>query len=279
MMEHLRLMSEKIVKAKYQLAHFVTDEQNKRYPDQLLPISNELLPLRVELVQLYGESLAMEEKERKKRLEEWGRKTGRECAVMGTTLDSMLDEVPHYRHFIGSVIKEEAEKANLSLDELYEVISILDQTVNDVVYYFSLPFVEFHSEQLKTSKEALLELSVPVVPIAEGVAVLPIVGTIDTYRAKLIMEQALDSSVSLQLTHFVLDLSGVPIIDTFVAQKLFQIIEALTLIGVKAKISGITPEIAQTIVNLGIDFSGVRTYSTLKQALRAIGFTYESEEQ
>ncbi|MBM7703662.1 STAS domain-containing protein [Metabacillus iocasae] len=278
MKDYLKLMSERILENKSELAHFVTDEQNRRYPNQLLPISNELLPLRVELVTLYGESLALSESDRKQRLEEWGRETGRKCAMMGTTLDSMLNEVPHYRHFIGNVIKEEAVKVNLSLEELYDVISVFDQTVNEVVYYFSLPFVEFHNEQLQTSKDALLELSVPVVPLAEGVAVLPVIGTIDTYRARLIMEQALEHSVSLQLNHFVLDLSGVPIIDTFVAQKLFQIIDALTLIGVNAKISGITPEIAQTIVNLGIDFTGVRTYSTLKQALSAIGFTHKYKE-
>jgi rsbT co-antagonist protein RsbR len=272
MTDRLVDMSKKIVEKKDELAHFITEEQNKRYP-QLLPISNELLPLRVELVALYGEALAMEAEKREERILKWGKETGERCALMGTTLDAMLSEVPHYRRVLGEVIKEEAVKAQLSLEELYDIISVLDQTMNEVVYYFSIPFVEFHNRQLKQSQQAILEMSVPVVPVTAGTAVLPIIGTIDTHRAQLLLEEALEKSMQLRLHHFVLDLSGVPIIDTFVAQKIFQIIEALKLIGVNAKISGITPEIAQTVVNLGLDFSHVPTFSTLQQALADIGFT------
>ncbi|MDR0137661.1 STAS domain-containing protein [Metabacillus idriensis] len=262
-------MSQSILSQKHILAASITEEQNKLYPDQLLPLSEQLLPLRVELVTLYGESIAQDDQTRAECIAKWGRETGRLCAQMGTTLDSMLNEVPHYRNHIGELIKNQAIKAELSLEEFYDVMSVLDQTVNEVVYYFSLPFVEFHDEQIRQSQEAIQELSVPVVPITDSLAVLPLAGTIDTHRAKCILEQVLQKSVQLKLDVFVIDLSGVPIIDTFVAHQIFQIIDALKLIGVDAKISGITPEIAQTVVNLGIDFGKTQTFSSLKQAMAA----------
>ncbi|TYR80727.1 STAS domain-containing protein [Priestia megaterium] len=274
---HLLKIRERILDEKHEIAHSITQEQNELYPGQLKPLTNELLPIRVELVTFFAESIALEDSIRVQQLEKWGMETGTRCAALGATLDAMLNEVPHYRKLIGQIIKEEAMRAQLTLEQFYEVLSVFDQTVDEVVYYFSVPFVEYNAEQLKNSQEALLELSVPVVPIANGVAVLPVIGTIDTYRARLLMEQALEESVKRQISHFVLDLSGVPILDTYVASRIFQILEALKLIGVNAKISGITPEIAQTAVSLGLGFGQVQTFSTLRQALIAIGFTYNEK--
>ncbi|MBN6189170.1 STAS domain-containing protein [Aneurinibacillus sp. BA2021] len=270
-------ISKKIIAKRHELAEKITKEQNAKYP-QLISLSNQLQDFRIDLVQLYAETMSMDEETRTARLMEWGEETGTACAMLGTTLDAMLNEVPQYRIGIGEVIQEEAEQMNLSLREFYEIISRLDAIMNMVVYSFSLPFVRYHDEQMKKSQMALLELSVPVVPVAEGIAVLPIVGNIDTHRAKLLMEEALRRSADLRLHHFILDLSGVPIIDTIVAQQIFQIINALRLLGVDAKISGIRPEIAQTVVSLGIDFGKTDTYANLQQALLSIGFTYKAIE-
>ncbi|ERI11681.1 putative RsbT co-antagonist protein rsbRD [Aneurinibacillus aneurinilyticus ATCC 12856] len=277
MSKSLQTFTEKIVEKRYELAERITQEQNKKYPE-LVSLADKLKGFRIDLVQLYGETLSMDEEERNVRLMEWGEETGTACAMLGATLDSMLHEVSHYRVAIGEVIRDEAEKSNLSLQEFYEVISRFDAIMNVVVYSFSLPFVRYHNEQMKKSQLALLELSVPVVPVAQGVAVLPIVGNIDTHRAKLLMEEALKRSADLRLHHFILDLSGVPVIDTIVAQQIFQIINALRLLGVDAKISGIRPEIAQTVVNLGIDFSRIGTFANLHQALASIGVTYKQQK-
>lgn len=272
----LQKISRKIIEQREQLAKFITEKQNARYPDQFSDLAGDLLQLRIELVTLYGESLVMEDEERKRRLVEWGKETGRKCALMGTTLDAMLNEIPHYRHFIGEMIKQEAISSGLSAEELYSVITELDETMIEVTYYFSIPFVEFHEEQIRKSQMAVVELSAPVVPITKGVAVLPLIGAVDTFRAKAIMEQALTESVRLKLSHFVLDLSGVPIIDTYVAQELFQIIEALKLIGVDASLSGITPDIAQTVVSLGINFGSIQTFASLQNALESIGLVHDT---
>ncbi|TFD97033.1 STAS domain-containing protein [Jeotgalibacillus sp. R-1-5s-1] len=267
----LEKLTDYILDRRIQLAEQITEEQNRRY-SRLRSISENLLPLRVELVTLYGEALSMDPIERAIRIEKWGLETGKQCAEMGTTLDSMLKEVPLYRNTIGELIKEIAITYDYSVAKLYDVISILDQTVNEIVYYFCLPFVEVQTKSLQASQEQMLEMSVPVVPVDNGVAVLPLVGTIDTHRAKLIMEESLTKCLELNVDQFVIDLSGVAMVDTFVAQKLFQVIDSLKLIGVVPKISGISPEMAQTIVQLGLDFKDVPSYATLKSALSEIGF-------
>ncbi|MBF0708017.1 STAS domain-containing protein [Alkalihalobacillus hwajinpoensis] len=263
----LQSASEKILERKEEIAHLITVEQNKKFPDLLESLSNDLLPMRIELVTVYAKALALDDVESEQEIKEWGIETGEECARIGTTLDAMLSEVPHYRNFIGEVLKEYAIEQGMGIEELYEMISKLDYIMNLVVYYFSVPYVNYQTNLLEQSRKEILELSAPVVPIMDGVAVLPLIGTIDTYRAKLIMEESLHHSVNLNLNYFVIDLSGVPIVDTFVIQQLFQIIEALKLVGVEARISGIKPEIALSVVKLETNFGQANTYSTLKRAL------------
>ncbi|WP_312036244.1 STAS domain-containing protein [Priestia aryabhattai] len=120
---------------------------------------------------------------------------------------------------------------------------------------------------------ALEELSVPMVPLSKGIAVMPIVGQIDTHRAQLIMETALEESANLQLHYLILDISGVLIVDTMVANNIIEIVKALQLIGTKTMITGIRPEIAQTVVSLGIELGTIKTKATLEQALAEIGFS------
>ncbi|AJD92293.1 hypothetical protein JMA_29760 [Jeotgalibacillus malaysiensis] len=267
----LNNLTEAILDQRIDLAKRITEKQNKRY-ERLETFADDLLEFRIELVSLYGQALSMTQKEREQKIENWGTVTGKACAEMGISLDSMLREVPEYRSAIGEIIKETAITYDYSISKLYDVLTVLDRTVDDVVYYFCLPFVEVQTKSLQASQEQMLEMSVPVVPIDAGVAVLPLVGTIDTHRAKLIMEESLTKCLELNVDEFVIDLSGVAMVDTFVAHKLFQVIDSLKLIGVKPKISGISPEMAQTIVQLGLNFSDVPSYATLKSALKEIGF-------
>ncbi|MEH7472469.1 STAS domain-containing protein, partial [Priestia megaterium] len=116
------------------------------------------------------------------------------------------------------------------------------------------------------------ELSVPIVPITPGVAVMPIIGEIDTHRSTLIMQKGLDKSAHMELSHLILDISGVQIVDTMIVNNLFNLVQALRLLGIETILTGIRPEIAQTSVRLGIDFRKINTKATLEQALEGIGF-------
>ncbi|MFS0888147.1 STAS domain-containing protein [Peribacillus frigoritolerans] len=126
-------------------------------------------------------------------------------------------------------------------------------------------------ERLSAQQELINELGAPVIPIVDAIAVLPLIGEIDTYRAKEILSGTPSKCISKNITHLLIDLSGVSLLDTMAAQQIYQLISTLNLLGIQSTISGIRPEVAQTSIQLGLDFSQVSTHSTLKQALSKQG--------
>lgn len=116
-------------------------------------------------------------------------------------------------------------------------------------------------------KTALQELSASLIPVFDKVSVMPLVGTIDTERAKLIMENLLEGITEQRAEVVLLDITGVPIVDTMVAHHIIQATDAVRLIGAKCMLVGIRPEIAQTIVALGIDLKDFATTSTMQRGM------------
>jgi rsbT co-antagonist protein RsbR len=118
-------------------------------------------------------------------------------------------------------------------------------------------------------KIALQELSAPLIPVFDNITVMPLVGTIDTERAKRIMENILQGVVRHRAEVVLIDITGVPVVDTMVAHHIIQASEAVRLVGAKCLLVGIRPEIAQTIVNLGIDLSQVITKNSLQKGIES----------
>ena len=111
-------------------------------------------------------------------------------------------------------------------------------------------------------------MSAPVILLAKKTGMLPLIGEITPHRAEIMFEKALAQSSKHNLEKLFIDLSGVPLIDTMVAQQVFQLIKGLEIIGVQVALSGISPVIAQTAVQLGIKFIDIEVYNTLAQALK-----------
>ena len=124
------------------------------------------------------------------------------------------------------------------------------------------------TEEVQNRSLAMLEMSTPVAKIWEGVLFAPIVGIVDSRRSRDIMNKALSSIVDYRAHTLMLDIGGVGVVDTAVANHLIKIAKAAVLMGCKTIISGISPAIAQTITELGIDMGAVRTTSTIESALR-----------
>ncbi|WP_144513675.1 STAS domain-containing protein [Bacillus sp. FJAT-22090] len=116
-------------------------------------------------------------------------------------------------------------------------------------------------------KIALQELSASLIPVFDKISVMPLVGTIDTERAKLIMENLLQGVVKHRAEVVLLDITGVPVVDTMVAHHIIQAADAVRLVGAKCMLVGIRPEIAQTIVTLGINLNDFTTTSTLQRGM------------
>ena len=114
---------------------------------------------------------------------------------------------------------------------------------------------------------AVMELSTPVIRIWDGIIAVPLVGTLDSARTQLVMETLLETLVASGADHAVLDITGVPTVDTEVAQHLLKTVSAVRLLGAECIICGIRPQVAQTIVSLGIEFGDIATKATLADAL------------
>jgi rsbT co-antagonist protein RsbR len=116
-------------------------------------------------------------------------------------------------------------------------------------------------------QEDLLELSTPVVKLWDGILALPMIGTLDSARTQVVMESLLQRIVETGSEVAIIDITGVPTVDTLVAQHLLKTVAAIRLMGAECIISGIRPQIAQTIVHLGVELRGVTTKASLADAL------------
>ena len=131
-------------------------------------------------------------------------------------------------------------------------------------------FQQAREEIIRRQQEELLELSTPVVKLWDGVLAVPLVGTLDSARTQVVMETLLQSLVDTGSGHAIIDITGVAAVDTQVAQHLLKTVVAARLMGAECIISGIRPQIAQTVVALGIEFGDIPTKATLADALRHV---------
>jgi len=131
-------------------------------------------------------------------------------------------------------------------------------------------YVRVREELIVDQAEQLLELSTPVVKLWEGVVAVPLVGTLDSARAQVVMERLLQTLVDTGSPYAIIDITGVPAVDTQVAQHILKTVVAARLMGADCIISGIRPQIAQTIVALGIEFGDIATKASLADALRHV---------
>jgi rsbT co-antagonist protein RsbR len=127
-------------------------------------------------------------------------------------------------------------------------------------------FMAVREELISRQQQELLELSTPVVKLWEGILALPIIGTLDSSRTQVVMEELLQTVVGTNSKFAIIDITGVPTVDTLVAQHLLKTITAARLMGAECIISGVRPQIAQTIVHLGINLEDVVTKAKLSDA-------------
>lgn len=129
-------------------------------------------------------------------------------------------------------------------------------------------FIKQREETISRQQQDLLELSTPVVKLWDGILALPMIGTLDSNRTQIVMETLLQEIVATGARIAIIDITGVPTVDTLVAQHLLKTVAAARLMGAETMISGIRPQIAQTIVHLALDLGDVTTKATLADAFR-----------
>jgi len=158
-------------------------------------------------------------------------------------------------------------------EETWEVSTVLDQ----LGLFTTEVFQKSREEVIARQQQELMELSTPVVKIWEGIVAVPLIGTLDSARTQVVMENLLSRIVENGASVAIIDITGVPTVDTLVAQHLIKTVAAARLMGAECIISGIRPQIAQTIVHLGVVLENVTTKASLADAimvaLRSTGYT------
>lgn len=162
----------------------------------------------------------------------------------------------------------ENNKDTFSIKDIHFVYQTITETMGYVIEWFTKVYNKNSEHKLYAQQELILELSTPVIALNKEVAMLPLVGEIDTTRAKILLEKTLEACARLGVQQLLLDLSGVVIIDTMVAHQIFQLTDALCLIGVKTHLSGIRPEVAQTAIQLGLKFDNISINSSLAKSIK-----------
>lgn len=149
-------------------------------------------------------------------------------------------------------------------DEIWQATVLLDR----LGLFTTEVYLTTREGLIARQQQEMLELSTPVVELWKGILALPLIGTLDSSRTQVVMQNLLEAIVSKEARLAIIDITGVPTVDTLVAQHLLKAVAAARLMGAECIISGIRPQIAQTIIHLGVDLGGVITKANLADALR-----------
>ena len=191
-------------------------------------------------------------------------------------------ELPNDIYFAGvsmfyQMLVKKLRTTNLSTEEVLDMALSISKQLKMDTFLVIDTISRIARERIADHSRAMMEMSTPVTPIWEGILLLPLVGIIDTTRTAEIMNKTLTKIAESRSKVFVLDISGVASVDTGVANQLIKITKATRLMGCESIISGVSPSIARTMVELGVVIGEVRTTATLRDAfelaLRAVGVT------
>ncbi len=153
-------------------------------------------------------------------------------------------------------------------DRLFSEITVADSFIDKLSLHSTESYIGGRDRVIARQQEDMLELSTPVVTLWDGIVALPLIGTLDSARTQVVMETLLQAIVDTNSRVAIIDITGVPTVDTLVAQHLLKTITAARLMGAECILSGIRPQIAQTIVHLGIDLQQIATKAKLADAFR-----------
>lgn len=270
------LFGRRVEEDKYMIAQLIQEERRAALPSEVVEENQEFAELvlneRARFIELLGKSMqdSCNEEKIMADVAAWGGATGNFFLEQGMTLDLALAETALYRKHIATLIKSEGRRLNISPEITYDAAEVLHALLDHATYSYTHAYTRSYQKKLEIARKEFLELSAPVVPISDSVAILPIVGSIEVDRARYILERTLLSASELKINTLIIDLSGVVRVDTMVAEQVVKIIQSLGLIGVEAILTGIRPETAQSLTTLGVDVKTMTVGGSLKRTLEKV---------
>ena len=152
---------------------------------------------------------------------------------------------------------------------LTAALDVYEPVANNIIAIVAMAFIRERENVVRQQQEAIRELSTPVLQVREGLLILPIIGVIDSLRAKQLTEQLLRAIRSLRAKAVVVDITGVPAVDSKVANHLLQTVDAARLMGARVIVTGLSPDVAQALVYIGVDLTRLKTVGDLQGGIEA----------
>jgi rsbT co-antagonist protein RsbR len=253
------------------LANKIVDDIINKFGFQVPP--NDILQAKkvyAEFLEFLSESIDCKEGSVPDKLVDWSRDNGEKTAAKHNRISDILIRYPDTRMVFADFIMNISLEHGLGTKDVVLILKrvhhMLDVSINETV----LAFERRSEELLLNAKKELRELSTPIVPIQDGLAVLPLIGSIDTDRTEHLMNGVLPKIPEMNIERLIIDFSGIVAIDTEVAANIFNVYRVLGLLGIDVLVTGLRPELAINAVSEGIDFTSIKTFASVKQAIESI---------
>lgn len=264
LIEHLDAITEDWLADREERNGSIYSKDAGDWSEQMLREQNRLTNLTI------ASSLLEDQRGFEAKKKDWAKLVAESRVSSRTPIYEVLDALSKLRYsfwrFIKKFVDREGDRV-LRSDIMIWGIAI-HMAFDEIIVEFTKRYDELMRKRLFAQQSLIDELNAPIIKLNSLIGVLPIVGDIDTARVQAITDYVPNKCVELDVSHLFIDLSGVSVIDTMVANHIYQLMQVLDLLGIKSTVTGIRPEIAQTSVQLGLDFSRIRTYSSLQLAIK-----------
>ncbi len=258
--KHAAALSVEIVENVLHTMNLVIPEEEKQ----------QAITMYIEFIGFLGKTLTEDLEEIPEEVVVWSKKNAVQQISAGGNISEISVRYLPTREILTEILTRLSVDFGLSVRENASLIkranTLLDVSHNEMI----LAFEQLTEQNKEKMQKEMAELSAPIVLIKEDVAILPLIGVMDAYRASYILNKVVPNIADLQLEHVIIDCSGILTIDLEIVNYLKQLSEVLLLLGVDVIVTGLRPDLTQFIVNHGIDMSAIKTFAHVKQALEYI---------
>ncbi|MEK4563595.1 STAS domain-containing protein [Alkalihalobacillus sp. FSL R5-0424] len=239
-------------------------------PDEIARLKEQNLQFHLIFIELFNDESVLEDEAFKQWLDEVTSDEAHLNTLLPEVVEEFLNNQRIYINYLDTYMQN--HRNDLTLSDYQSYIQKLTDTFKRIVVQYSKKSQQKSRQLILDQTKLIHELSSPVIQLNHHISLLPLVGEIDTERARVIVSNTISHCAEFEVECLLIDLSGVSSIDTMVAGQLSDLIKGLNLIGTRTSLSGIRPEIAQTAIQLGITFNGYKIYPSIALALASLDF-------
>lgn len=273
-MEQILRVSNYLVEHAEEVIDKVIEDVRSNIPIELTQEQLELARKQnVEFLRMMARSFPATDEEAGKELLEWAEKQGEASSENMEQFSQSIEPFAQNRLIYSNHIAQIAMDMEIDAERIVRIMSRFNYLLDVAMVQSIKSFEKHQAQKLKERQKQINELSAPIVPVQESVAILPLIGIVDYERMEYILNYVIPKIPKMEVDHLIIDFSGILTIDTEIARHIFTLHNVLQLLGINLYFTGMRPNITMAIVQGNIDFSDFHTYGSVLQALAAIDKT------